>query len=249
MSSKHRITTALAQREVSINQCGLATPHPHSRLKTMTVLSIILAVLGLAITAISALCLSGSLPGNRLIGLHIPEVRKSAAYWTLGHRIAGPAWLGAGCAILAAAVLAFNAAGWVWLIIMGLLIASVILLGLGAALASHTLAQLDARAQEASAEGSDCCSAESGATSAGANSGSATASHCCSSGSTDGIVSAEACASGQACGSCSLNGSCEGGAAAFNSNHSTDAPAQQHLPPAVNVDAARRAAAAQDSTA
>lgn len=212
----------------------------------MSFLSIILGLVGLGITIVGVLAVAGKLPGNSVVGLRIPEVRKSQENWVMGHKIAGPAWTGSGVAMLGAAVVTWTAAGWTWLVVAGLVVASLFLLGLGAALASHTMAQVDARAQQAAAADSGCCSSGGDAT-ADPNS---SASGCCSDESSDGVVSAEACASGQACGSCSLNGSCEGGAAAFDSARAAETPAQnttQHNTPALDLDAARRAAAAQDS--
>ena len=245
----------------------------------MTFLSIILGVLGVAVLIVGVLSTTGTLPGNSIIGLRIPEVRKSQEYWTMGHKIAGPTWTGSGLALLACAVVAWGASGWLWLIVGLLVVAAVFLLGMGAALASHALAQVDARAQkEAEADGAaTCCSSASAPVSDVATSPSAPAGACCSDGGAatagaagaagvngaqaDGVVSAEACASGQACGSCSLNGSCEGGGAAFDACGGASvgsAPAAQDAAPAspaaapapavpaLDLDAARRAAASQD---
>lgn len=225
-------------------------------LVSMIILSIILGVLGVAILIVGVLSVTGTLPGNPVVGLRIPEVRKSQEYWIMGHKIAGPAWAGSGLALLASAAVAWQAAGWLWLVVGLLVVAAVFLLGLGAALAGHAMATIDARAEKEAEASATCCSAgsssDSDATSA------ATGDACCSADApaagADGVVSAEACASGQACGSCSLNGSCEGGGAAFDSCQSdaagasaAGAPAQPAAPkPALDLDAARRAAATQD---
>lgn len=204
----------------------------------MSFLSIIVAIAGLGILFIGLLCLTENLPGNALVGLRIPEVRKSQDYWNMGHKIAGPAWTGSGLAMLAAGAVAWSAAGWTWLVVAGLVVASLFLLGMGGALAAHAMAQVDARAQKEADAESGCCSSGPSASSAGA-------SDTCCGGSADvspegqaaadGVVSADACASGQACGSCSLNGSCKGGGAAYDSA------------PALDLDAARRAVASQDT--
>jgi len=204
----------------------------------MSFLSIIVAIAGLGILFIGLLCLTENLPGNALVGLRIPEARKSQDYWNMGHKIAGPAWTGSGLAMLAAGAVAWSAAGWTWLVVAGLVVASLFLLGMGGALAAHAMAQVDARAQKEADAESGCCSSGPSASSAGA-------SDTCCGGSADvspegqaaadGVVSADACASGQACGSCSLNGSCKGGGAAYDSA------------PALDLDAARRAVASQDT--
>ncbi len=228
-------------------------------LMVMTFLSIILGVLGVGVLVVGLLAVTGKLPGNSIIGLRIPEVRKSQEYWTMGHKIAGPPWTGSGVALLASAAVAWNASGWLWLIVGLLVVAAVFLVGMGAALAAHAMAQVDARAQKAAeAEGAAaCCSSASSPLPDDATSPSAAGDACCS----DGVVSAEACASGQACGSCSLNGSCEGGGAAFDAraDHG-DKPKQPAASsmnvgsaaspaasaPALDLDAARRAVASQD---
>ncbi|KAB1502827.1 SdpI family protein [Corynebacterium sp. 320] len=222
----------------------------------MIVLTVILAVLGVAILAIGAAGIAGILPGNSVIGLRIPEVRKSKEMWVMGHKIAGPAWAGAGLALLGAALVSLRASGFLWLIIAMLVIGALVLLGMGAGMAAHALAQIDARrkAAEASAEGG-CCSEDGGcgcgsadgdagacgtgeADGAGAGAAGAAAQHGCSS---TGQPTAAECASGNACGSCSLNGACEGGGAAFDTagtaRVSTATP---------DVAAARQAAAVQD---
>lgn len=191
----------------------------------MIVLTIVLVIVGLAFFIAGLLGAVGKLPGNPVVGLRVPEVRKSEELWNTAHRIVGPAWMGAGAAFMGAALITLKASGWMWLIFALLLVGAVFLIGLGSALGAHTVARLDARAAQLEAASSSCCS-----------SGDATSDSCCGdsseaagagAGTGASAVSAEACASGQACGSCSLNGSCEGGG--------------------VDWEAAQRAASAQDS--
>ncbi|CAM2883308.1 SdpI family protein [Corynebacterium jeikeium] len=191
----------------------------------MIVLTIVLVIVGLAFFIAGLLGAVGKLPGNPVVGLRVPEVRKSEELWNTAHRIVGPAWMGAGAAFMGAALITLKVSGWMWLIFALLLVGAVFLIGLGSALGAHTVARLDARAAQLEAASSSCCS-----------SGDATSDSCCGDSSeangasgagSDGAVSAEACASGQACGSCSLNGSCQGGG--------------------VDWEAAQRAASAQDS--
>ncbi|SCX25573.1 SdpI family protein [Corynebacterium jeikeium] len=191
----------------------------------MIVLTIVLVIVGLAFFIAGLLGAVGKLPGNPVVGLRVPEVRKSEELWNTAHRIVGPAWMGAGAAFMGAALITLKVSGWMWLIFALLLVGAVFLIGLGSALGAHTVARLDARAAQLEAASSSCCS-----------SGDATSDSCCGdsseaagagAGTGASAVSAEACASGQACGSCSLNGSCEGGG--------------------VDWEAAQRAASAQDS--
>lgn len=191
----------------------------------MIVLTVVLVVVGLAFFIAGLLGAVGKLPGNPVVGLRVPEVRKTEELWNTAHRIVGPAWMGAGAAFIGAALITLKVSGWMWLVFALLLVGAAFLIGLGSALGAHAVARLDARAAQLEAANSSCCS-----------SGDATSDSCCGdsseaagagAGTGTGAVSAEACASGQACGSCSLNGSCEGGG--------------------VNWEAAQRAASAQDS--
>ena len=196
-----------------------------NRLFRMIVLTVVLVVVGLAFFIAGLLGAVGKLPGNPVVGLRVPEVRKTEELWNTAHRIVGPAWMGAGAAFIGAALITLKVSGWMWLVFALLLVGAAFLIGLGSALGAHAVARLDARAAQLEAANSSCCS-----------SGDATSDSCCGdsseaagagAGTGTGAVSAEACASGQACGSCSLNGSCEGGG--------------------VNWEAAQRAASAQDS--
>ena len=201
----------------------------------MIVLTVILAVLGVLILAVGVAGAAGVLPGNPVVGLRIPEVRKSKEMWTIGHKIAGPAWIGAGVALILAGVVAANAGGFLWLIVALLVIGAVVLWGMGAGLAAHALANLDAKRIATEAASSDgCCSSGGGAGGAGA---------AVAGGGVAGEPSAAECASGHACGSCSLNGACEGGGAAFDAGAGGGVGAAGTKP---DLDAARRAAEAQD---
>lgn len=202
----------------------------------MIVLTVVLVIVGLVFFVAGLLGAVGKLPGNPVVGLRVPEVRKSQELWNTAHRIVGPAWMGAGAALLGAALITLKVSGWMWLVFALLLVGAVFLIGLGSALGAHTVARLDSRAAQLEAADSSCCSSgDATSTSCCSDSSEAagasdSAGACCSdagAGANTGTVSAEACASGQACGSCSLNGSCEGGG--------------------VDWEAARRAASAQDS--
>ena len=202
----------------------------------MIVLTAVLVVVGLAFFIAGLLGAVGKLPGNQVVGLRVPEVRKTEELWNTAHRIVGPAWMGAGAAFIGAALITLTVSGWMWLVFALLLVGAAFLIGLGSALGAHAVARLDARAAQLEAAESSCCSSGDATSdsccgdSSEAACASDSAGACCSDAGADantGTVSAEACASGQACGSCSLNGSCEGGG--------------------VDWEAAQRAASAQDS--
>ncbi|MGJ4050099.1 SdpI family protein [Corynebacterium macclintockiae] len=202
----------------------------------MIVLTVVLVLVGLAFFVAGLLGAMGKLPGNPVVGLRVPEVRKSEELWITAHRIVGPAWMGAGAAFIGAALITLKVSGWMWLVFALLLAGAAFLIGLGSALGAHAVARLDARAAQLEAAESSCCSSGDATSdsccgdSSEAAGASDSAGACCSdagAGAGTGAVSAEACASGKACGSCSLNGSCEGGG--------------------VDWEAAQRAASAQDS--
>lgn len=140
----------------------------------MIVLSVLLFVLGAAVLVTGVLAVTGTLPGNRWVGLRVPEARKSEEMWRTGHRIAGPTWTGSGVALIAAGAVSLQG-GWLW-IITGLLFAGALFLfGMGAALAAQTLAKIDhAKAQQAEEQraAAGCCSSgKSGADSCGGDCG------------------------------------------------------------------------------
>ncbi|MGJ4138548.1 SdpI family protein [Corynebacterium evansiae] len=195
----------------------------------MIVLTVVLVVVGLAFFIAGLLGAAGKLPGNPVVGLRVPEVRKTEELWNTAHRIVGPAWMGAGAAFIGAALITLKVSGWMWLVFALLLVGAAFLIGLGSALGAHAVARLDARAAQLEAAESSCCSSGDATSDSccGDSSAAAGAGQAAGSGADTGAVSAEACASGQACGSCSLNGSCEGGG--------------------VDWEAAQRAASAQDS--
>lgn len=195
----------------------------------MIVLTVVLVVVGLAFFIAGLLGAVEKLPGNPVVGLRIPEVRKTEELWNTAHRIVGPAWMGAGAAFIGAALITLKVSGWMWLVFALLLVGAAFLIGLGSALGAHAVARLDARAAQLEAAESSCCSSGDATSDSccGDSSETAGAGQAAGSGAGTGTVSAEACASGQACGSCSLNGSCEGGG--------------------VDWEAAQRAASAQDS--
>ena len=206
----------------------------------MIVLTILLVILALVVLTVGLLGFIEKLPGNGVVGLRIPEVRKSSENWVLAHKIAGPAWMGAGAALLSAALLTTGIGGWMWLVFALLIVGALFLIGMGSAMAASTMARLEhVRSQQEEDEraAAGCCSSGS------SSNDDASAGGC--------EPSAEECASGNACGSCSLNGACEGGGAAFDAGQGTGAGAGQGsqqgaAKPALDLDAARRAMAEQD---
>ena len=139
----------------------------------MIVLSVLLFVLGAAVLVTGVLAVTAKLPGNRWVGLRIPEVRKNREMWDTGHRIAGPTWTGAGVALIAAGLLGLQG-GWLWVVSALLVVGALFLVGMGAALAAQTLAKIDhAKAQrtEQQRASAGCCSSGSSGSSCGGGCG------------------------------------------------------------------------------
>ena len=207
----------------------------------MIVLSVLLFILGAAVLITGLMGLTGTLPGNRWVGLRIPEVRKSKELWTTGHRIVGPFWTGAGIAILLGGLVGLQG-GWLWLVALVLFLGGLGLVGVGAANAAHIVAQIDLRkGQEAERKraAAGCCSSGNNSTSTSPSSDAglvvppvknATG------------VAGVASAAGDSCGgSCDDCGACDHGEGADLSGTVTALST-----PAPDLDAARRAMAARD---
>ncbi|MEL4176923.1 SdpI family protein [Corynebacterium bovis] len=142
----------------------------------MIILAVLLVVVGLAVLVVGVMGLTGTLPGNSVVGLRVPEVRASRTMWVTGHRIAGPAWIGSGVAVVAAGLVAWRASGWGWLVVALLVVGGLFLLGMGAALAAHAVARIELRkGQEAEARraSAGCCSGEGAGGGAGRGAGAA----------------------------------------------------------------------------
>lgn len=173
----------------------------------MIVFAVVLLIIAVFTAIIGGLAWAQKLPGNSVIGIRVPEVRKTQELWDTAHRIAGPLWVLAGVSLFLGAVLSISASGWMWALVALAFVAWLAFLGIGAGMAAHTVALIDAQSAAAISDG------------------------CCSSGSSESNDPAADCGVTGGCGSCSLQGACEGGGAAFQ---------------AVDLDAARRAAAASD---
>lgn len=111
------------------------------------VIGVILLVLAAALLILGGLGWSRKLPGNGIIGIRVPEVRKSKDVWDAAHGVAGPLWVVGGVALLLGALVAFTATGWMWLIVVLTVLAALVLLGMGATAGARAAAILDARAE------------------------------------------------------------------------------------------------------
>lgn len=128
----------------------------------MTV-SVIIAVLllvfavGTAVVAFAAQ--RKKLPGNRFIGVRTTETRADQRTWNAAHSAAAPLWWASAFGWLLAGIVATQASGWAWLLVIILSVAALMALGAGAAAGAATAAkvhQIIGLEQEAT---SGCCSA------------------------------------------------------------------------------------------
>ncbi|WPF66134.1 MULTISPECIES: SdpI family protein [unclassified Corynebacterium] len=109
------------------------------------IFGVILLILGLILTVIGGLAWAAKLPGNGVVGIRVPEVRKSQELWTLAHRIAGPFWTLGGISLLFGACFAFIAQGWLWALPIFTILIALAAVGAGAGQAAHAVAAIDAR--------------------------------------------------------------------------------------------------------
>lgn len=171
----------------------------------MIVIPVITLVLAVCVAVVAGLAWSAKLPGNNWIGIRAPEARKSQENWDITHRVAGPPWAVSAIAFLGAAMLGFlavrpEASGWMWLWYAVALLAGVAMLGVGAAIGSHTIALYDAKVSAESDSGCGCGDGDSG----------------CGCGSADTDNPAADCGVSGGCGSCGLEGLCTDKGASAN---------------------------------
>ena len=68
----------------------------HGTVVSMVVLGCVLAALAVVLLLVGALAWTRHLPGNKYVGIKVPEVRESREVWDAVHQFAGPLWLAAG---------------------------------------------------------------------------------------------------------------------------------------------------------
>lgn len=109
-----------------------------------TVLGIIFIVGALFFIITGAMATAGKLPGNKTIGLRVPEVRKNESTWVQAHKVVGPFWILTGVALAFAAAFAFIAHGWLWLAPSIAVVAAVVSLSVGGNFGARAAALVDA---------------------------------------------------------------------------------------------------------
>ncbi|MCT1684418.1 SdpI/YhfL protein family protein [Corynebacterium appendicis CIP 107643] len=82
---------------------------------TGVVIGVVFIVFALALLIPGLLAALGRLPGNNVVGLHVPEVRKDEEIWVQAHKVAGPYLILGGLALAFGSAFAFIADGWLWM--------------------------------------------------------------------------------------------------------------------------------------
>lgn len=78
------------------------------------IIGVVFIVFALALLIPGLLAALGRLPGNNVVGLHVPEVRKDEEIWVQAHKVAGPYLILGGLALAFGAAFSFIAEGWLW---------------------------------------------------------------------------------------------------------------------------------------
>lgn len=199
---------------------------------------IILGVLAVALLVVGFLGWRRRLPGNKYVGMRIPEVRKNKDVWDAAHQVAGPLWMVAAASLGVGSMLAFAAGNvpWLWLLVILAVIGALVLISMGANFGAQTAHVLDKHAADQDAAASGCCSA-------GGNQGDLSGVAMPDEGSI--------CGSDGGCGSCTHECASKLKAPSdLNSDVPQTAPTsapQAPTEPEVDLDAVRRAASAKDA--
>lgn len=105
---------------------------------------------------IGALAWTRRLPGNKYIGIKVPEVRKSKEVWDTAHQFAGPLWVAAGVSLAVASAPPFSGVSWLLLVTLIGTIAALYFFGLGASIGARTAGVMEA-ASDNKSDGGSCC--------------------------------------------------------------------------------------------
>lgn len=107
------------------------------------IIGILFIVCALALLIPGALATAGRLPGNSIVGLRVPEVRKDEGIWVQAHRIVGPYLIFGGAALAFGAAFSFIASGWLWLVPAVLAVLAVVACALGGNMGARAARLID----------------------------------------------------------------------------------------------------------
>lgn len=125
------------------------------------IIGVILLVLALVLLVVGVLAATRRLPGNGIVGIRVPEVRKSQEVWQSSHAMAGPLWIFSGVALIFGALISFVASGWLWVLPPVTVIVAIVGLASGANVGARTATVLDAHNKKTEG-GCSGCSADGG---------------------------------------------------------------------------------------
>ena len=120
-----------------------------------TIIGILLIVFTVALLIPGILATAGKLPGNGVIGLRVPEVRKHESTWRQAHRVTGPFWVLAAVAFAIGAAFAFIAYGWMWILVAVAVIAGFVSISVGGNFGARAAALVDAALDASDSDSSD----------------------------------------------------------------------------------------------
>lgn len=109
---------------------------------------------------IGVLAWTRRLPGNKYIGIKVPEVRKSKEVWDTAHQFAGPLWVAAGVSFGIASAPPFSGVSWLLLITLVGTVAAIYFFGLGASIGARTASVIDSSQSTQSKDATQCCSSD-----------------------------------------------------------------------------------------
>lgn len=119
-------------------------------------IGVILLVLALLLLVVGVLAATRRLPGNSVIGIRVPEVRKSREVWDSSHAMAGPLWIFSGVALVFGALIAFVASGWLWILPVVTVVVAIVGVASGANVGARTATVLDVQNKQQE-EGCSSC--------------------------------------------------------------------------------------------
>ncbi len=110
----------------------------------MIFVAMFLIILAVLLILFGVLSWARKLPGNSIVGLRVPEVRKSQEAWEAAHAAAGPIWTFGGVALLFGGMIGLVSGGWMWIFTVFTIIIALVALSLGANAGSRIASLHDA---------------------------------------------------------------------------------------------------------
>lgn len=128
----------------------------------MTIFSVVMLVVAAFALVVGGLAWARRLPGNPVVGLKVPEVRKTKEIWDVAHAVAGPMWVGSGVSLLFGGLVTLRLSTLPALIFAAITIfVAAVFLGVGANLGAKAAHLMDQKHREEEGCGEDCnCGSE-----------------------------------------------------------------------------------------